>query len=109
MWVCTLHFYYIISIYTHCGASPMAQQVKNPPAVQEPREMQVCSLGWEDPLKEELASHSSVLAWEIHGQKSLAGYSPRGCKELDITKHMRTTHIVVLSYEEMIVMLSLGI
>ena len=36
--------------------------VTNPPAVQE---MQVQSLGWEDPLEEEMATHSSVLAWEI--------------------------------------------
>ena len=36
--------------------------VKNPPAVQE---MQVRSLGWKDPLEEEMATHSSSLAWEI--------------------------------------------
>ena len=36
--------------------------VTNPPAVQE---MQVQSLGWEDPPEEEMATHSSVLAWEI--------------------------------------------
>ena len=29
-------------------------------------EMQVRSLGWEDPLEEEMATHSSILAWEIH-------------------------------------------
>ena len=36
--------------------------VKNPPAKQE---MQVQSLGWEDPLEKELATHSSILAFEI--------------------------------------------
>ena len=36
--------------------------IKNPPAVQE---MQVRSLGWKDPLEEERATHSSILAWEI--------------------------------------------
>ena len=36
--------------------------VKNPPVMQETR---VCSLGWEDPLEEEMATHSSILAWEI--------------------------------------------
>ena len=36
--------------------------VKNPPAKQE---MQVQSLGWEDPLKKEMATHSSILVWEI--------------------------------------------
>ena len=40
----------------------MAQQEKNPPAMQE---TQVRSLGWEDPLEESLATHSSVLAWRI--------------------------------------------
>ena len=43
-------------------SSPMAQQVKNLPAMQE---TQVRSLGWEDPLKEEMATHSSILAWKI--------------------------------------------
>ena len=36
--------------------------VKNPPVMQETR---VCSVGWEDPLEEEMATHSSILAWEI--------------------------------------------
>ena len=36
--------------------------VKNPPAKQE---MQVPSLGWEDPLEKEMATHSSVPVWEI--------------------------------------------
>jgi len=35
------------------------------------------SLGLEDPLEEEMANHSSVLAWRIPGQRSLADYSPR--------------------------------
>ena len=43
----------------------MAQWVKNPPAMQEPQEMQVQSLGGEDPLEEGMAAHSGVLAWRI--------------------------------------------
>ena len=43
-------------------ASLVAQMVKNPPAMQE---TQVQSLGLEDPLEEEVATHSSILAWEI--------------------------------------------
>ena len=39
--------------------------VKNLPAVQMPQETQVLSLGQEDPLEEEMATHSSVLAWKI--------------------------------------------
>ena len=44
------------------GASLMTQQVKNPLATQE---MQVRSLGWEDPMEEEMATHSRILAWKI--------------------------------------------
>ena len=40
----------------------MAQTVKNLPAMQETR---VRSLGWENPLEEEMATHSRILAWEI--------------------------------------------
>ena len=57
--------------------------VKNLPMMQE---MQVQSLGWEDPLEKGMATHSSILAWRIHGQKSLVGYSPKGSIELDATE-----------------------
>jgi len=40
----------------------MAQRVKNPPAMQETQEIQVQSLGWEDPLEEEMATHASIIA-----------------------------------------------
>ena len=43
-------------------ASPVAQTVMNPPAVQE---TWVRSPGWEDPLEEVMATHSSILAWRI--------------------------------------------
>ena len=39
--------------------------VKNLPAMQEPQEKQLQSLGWEDPLEEEMATNSSILAWRI--------------------------------------------
>ena len=39
--------------------------VKNLPAMQEKWEMQVRFLGWEDPLQEEMATHSIMLAWTI--------------------------------------------
>ena len=42
--------------------SLVAQMVKNPPAMQE---TWVGSLGWEDPLEEGMATHSSILAWRI--------------------------------------------
>ena len=43
----------------------MAQWVKNLPAMQKTPEIWVQFLGWEDPLEKEMATHSSILAWEI--------------------------------------------
>ena len=40
--------------------------------------------------EEGMATHSSILAKEIHGQRSLAGYSPEGHEELDTTEHTCT-------------------
>ena len=57
--------------------------VKNLPAMQE---TWVQSLGWEDPLEKETATHSSILtSGKPHRQRSLVGYSPWGHKELDAT------------------------
>jgi len=39
-------------------------------------ETQVWSLGQEDPLEKEMATHSSTRAWETHRKRSLEGYSP---------------------------------
>ena len=44
------------------------------------QEMQVQSLGQEDPLEKEMATHSHILAWEIPWTEELADYSPLGCK-----------------------------
>jgi len=57
---------------------PGGSAMKNPPAMQE---MCVQSLGREDPLEKEMATHSNILDWEIHGQRSLADYSICGRKE----------------------------
>ena len=48
------------------------------------RETQVQSLDWEDVLEKEMATHSSILAWEIPWSQS--GYSPWGHKESDMTE-----------------------
>ena len=47
------------------GASLVAQMVKNLTAMQETQEMVVRYLGREDSLEEEIATHSSILAWKI--------------------------------------------
>ena len=52
--------------------SPVAQTVKNPPAM---RVTWVQSLGREHPLEKGMATHSSILPGEVHGQRSLVGYS----------------------------------
>ena len=44
---------------------PGGSVVKNLPAMQEPQEMRVRSLGWKDPLEEGIATHPSILAWRI--------------------------------------------
>ena len=66
--------------------------VKTLPAVQESQEMRVESLGQEEPPEEVMPTHSSILAWEIPWTRSLAGYSPRGHKELYTTEATEHAH-----------------
>ena len=54
--------------------------VKNLPAMQETL---VGSLGWKDPLEEELATHSSILAWRIPWTEEPGGLQSTGSKESD--------------------------
>ena len=46
------------------------------------QEMQVLSLGWEDPLEEEMATHSSVLAWEIPWTEEPGGLQSMGSQRI---------------------------
>ena len=57
----------------------MAQTVKTPPAMQE---AWVQSLGWEDPLEEGMATHSSILAGESPWTEELGGLQPMGSQRL---------------------------
>ena len=50
------------------------------------QETQIRSLGCEDPLKKEMAAHSSILAWRIPWTEKPAGYSSWGCKASDTTE-----------------------
>ena len=70
-------------LYASKWASLVAQIVSNLLARQE---TWVRSLGWEDSLKKGMETHSSILAWRIPWKRSLAGYNPWGCKELDMTE-----------------------
>ena len=65
---------------------PSGSTVKSLLAVQEPKEMQVQTLGCEDPLEEEMATHSVLLPGESQGQRSLTGYSLWGRTESDMTE-----------------------
>ena len=75
-----LHFHIL-----RMRASPVAQLVKNPPAMWE---TWVQFLGWEDPLEEGRAWPPTpvFLPGEFHGPRSLVGYSPWGCKESAMTE-----------------------
>ena len=64
------------------GASLIAQSVKNLPAMQE---TWVRSLGQEDPLEKEMATHSSILAWRIPGTEEPGGLQSMGLQESDMT------------------------
>ena len=64
-------------------ASLVAQRVKRLPAMWE---TWVQSLGREDPLEKEMATHSSILAWKIPWTESLVGYRPRGHKASGMTE-----------------------
>ena len=60
----------------------MAQWVKNPPAMQEMPEMRVQSLSWEDPLEEEMATHSSFLAWRMPWTEEPGGLQSLGSQRV---------------------------
>ena len=67
-------------------ASLVAQKVKHLPAMQETC---VQSLGQEDPLEKEMATHSSTIAWKIPRTDEPGRlHSPWGCKEADTTKQL---------------------
>ena len=70
----------------------VAQMVKNLPAVQK---TWVQSLDQEDPLEKEMATHSCILAWRIHGQRSLVGYRPWDRKELDMTEWLTLSVLII--------------
>ena len=60
----------------------LCQLVKNPPAKQEMQETCVWSLGWEDPLEEGMATHSSTLAWRIPWTEEPGGLQSRGSQRV---------------------------
>ena len=61
------------------GTSLVAQMVKNLPAMLE---TWVPSLGWEDPLEESMATHSSILAWRITWTEEPGGLQSMGSQRV---------------------------
>ena len=65
------------------------------------QEISVQFLSWKDPLEEEMATHSSFLAWEIPCTEDRGKLQSLGCKELDLTEWLSTytkTKIILLRY-----------
>ena len=86
-----------VCVCVYVLASQVAQWVENPPAMQETQETWLGqSLDGKDPLDEGTATHSSILAWSIHGQRSLASYCPYDHKESDTTE--ATEHALMHTY-----------
>ena len=74
----------------------VAQMVKNPPAKQEAH---VWSLHWEDSLEKEMATHFSILAWEIPWTEEPGGLHAvhGGLKESEMTEQLTLQRLVIYS------------
>ena len=68
--------------FSNTKTSPVAQWVKNLPKIQETQETWVRSLGWEDPLGEEIATHSTILAWKIPWPEEPGGLESSGSQRV---------------------------
>ena len=76
-YMCIHVYMYILGLpYNEAG---MSQMVKNLPVMQE---IWVQSLGWEDPLRKEMATHSSILAWEIPWMEEPGGLQSMGSQRV---------------------------
>ena len=64
---------------------PSSLVVKNPPAMQVMQEMWIQSLGQEDPLEKDMATHSTIPVWEIPWTEDSGRLQSMGSQELDTT------------------------
>ena len=68
--------------------------VKNPPPMQETQEMQVPSLGREDPLEKKIATHSSILAWRIPWTEEPSGLQSMGWQRIRHNWELNTYNVI---------------
>ena len=84
-WSCRVGHDWVISLHWYEAITLVAQRLKCLLAMQETL---VRSLGWEDPLEKEMATHSSILAWRIPWMEEPGGLQSTGHKELDTTERL---------------------
>ena len=85
---------YLILYPVAHGTSLVAQMVKNLPAMQE---TWVKSLGWEDLLEKGMATHSSVLAWEIPWTEEPGGLPSMGLQRVGYDRATKTKNLYLLT------------
>ena len=76
----------------------------------EPQELRVLSLGQEDPLEEEMTTHSSILAWRIPWTEEPGGLQSMGSQESDMTKQLSThTNVSIKDLTAIFIIIELGL
>ena len=81
--IISIAYSFISIVYLLCGTFPVAQMVKNPPAMWE---TWVWSLGRDDPLEEGISSHSSILSWRIPMDRGARQATVHGVTKSDTTE-----------------------
>ena len=90
----------LLNINMQIQASLVAQVVKNMPAMQEMEETRVWSLGQEDPLEKEMATHSNIFAWRIPWTEETGELQLMGSQRVGHnweTKHAQSSYRLVFS------------
>ena len=87
------HVHYIANAYISYRASLLAQRIKRLPAMQE---TWVRSLGWEDPLEKEMATHSNILAWRIPWTEEPDGLQSMGSQR--VGHDWASSHLTYIFY-----------
>ena len=85
--------WFILKLFALLKASLVAQMVKNPPVMQD---TWVQSLGWEDPLEQGMATHSSILAWRIPMDRGAWWATVHGVANRDMTEQLNTAKCFAL-------------